>query len=138
MEAKKRTAWDVIHGFFLKLASIQSITLKMIKTTFRFKKLANFCKENYQRNLDRRKDLLYLWETELANLMIRFRTSSNEAENKKEDLLLNISSQQRDEALRDYLDRCKLRHANLYYEWRKKFNEKHGIKYRNRLINNIS
>ena len=58
--------------------------------------------------------------------MIKFRNSSNEEENEKEDMLLNIPNDRRDKIITEYLDRCKLRHSNLYYEWRKKFIEKHG------------
>lgn len=82
MEVKRHTAGEEIYKFLSKLSSIQTISIKMIKTSFRLGKLAAFCKHNYQRNQERRSSLLYIWETELANLMIKFRNSSEEEENK--------------------------------------------------------
>ena len=60
--------------------------------------------------------------------MIKYRKSSLEEENQKEELLLNITDEQKGEAIAEYLDRCKLKYANLYYQWRKKHLEKYGTK----------
>ena len=132
-EVKRQSAAMLISDFLTKTVLVKVITLKMIRTYYRLNKLAKFWKENYSKNEGKKKVLNYLWETELANLMIKFRNSSSVEENKKEDQLLNILPKQRENAINEYLDRWKLRHANLYYEWRKRYNET----YENKIRKNI-
>lgn len=104
-EAKQETASSIIYSFLSKTVTVKVISIKMIRTYYRINRLAKYCKQNYSRNREKKKELNYIWETELANLMIKYRNSELEDDNKKEELLLNITDQQKSEAIADYLDR---------------------------------
>ena len=93
----------------------------MVSTYFRLTRIAKFCKKNYEENEKKRKRLELIWTNEQAYLITKNSRLATEKSLAKEQKLINFDPDLRKEILNDYLDRCKLRHSNLYYQWRAHF-----------------
>lgn len=103
------------------LVSTKILKTKCFSTCFRLKRLADFCKENYARNQEKRNTIKSIWEREIISLVTKFGKKDTEEAKEKEDKLINFPHEHVGEIINDYLDRCKLRHSNLYLSWRKHY-----------------
>ena len=67
-----------------------------------------------------------MWEKESLNLITKYTKQGTEEAKLKEAKVIAITNDMKIAAITDYLDRCKLRHGHLYYEWRAHQKQKGG------------
>lgn len=113
-----------IHDFLADLVSTKILKTKCFSTCFRLKRLADFCRENYSKNQEKKKALKSIWEREVLTLVSKFANKDTTEAKEKEQKLINFPSETVDVIICDYLDRCKLRHSNLYLRWRQHYIDK--------------
>jgi hypothetical protein len=65
-----------------------------------------------------------IWERVHVNLISKYAKEGTDEGKNMQQKLIYFDSKLRGKIIEDYLDRCKIRHANLYYEWRSHFNKK--------------
>ncbi|CAI2369885.1 unnamed protein product [Moneuplotes crassus] len=117
-EVKSSTAAKTIKMFLEDRISLKSLRTKTISTHFRLTRLARFCKKNYEENEKKRDKLDFEWRMAQGTLITKFSTDGSEKALAKEQKLINFDPDFKREILTEYLDRCKLRHANMFNKWR--------------------
>lgn len=123
-EVKSHTAAVKIIDFLRDKVSLNILHIKCLYLNFRLKRLANFCKANFAENEIKRKQIRSVWEREIITLVGKFSKKGTPEAKHKEKILIEFSTEQRDKIIQEYLDRCKIRHANLYYQWRMHYLDK--------------
>lgn len=98
--------------------NINVLKTNFIRTHFRLARLAHFCTNNYNGNVEKRKILKSMWEIESLSLIAKFTKQGTDEAKRKEAKIIAIPDDVKTATITDYLDRCKLRHGHLYYKWR--------------------
>lgn len=95
------------------------ISSKMFLTHYRLTKISRFGKRNFELNQLKREKLDFHWRRAQGLLITKFSIDGSEEAQKKEQKLINFDPDLKKQILTEYLDRCKLRHAQMFYKWRK-------------------
>lgn len=75
-------------------------------------------------NNDRLKLLRRFWEREWGRLMAVLSKSKSKQSKSLKDMINSISDRMRDSLLTAYLNKCKMKHALTFFEWRKEYEDK--------------
>lgn len=110
--------------FLFDLVTIKVLTTKVLATRMRLMRLAKFCGKNYIENQEKRTKIKSIWEKEQAYLIAKYSKKDTDEARDKEHKLIYFDADIKQDLIVDYLDRCKLRHSNLYYQWRCHFVDK--------------